>query len=55
MKLDQKNTTNMNTLPVCPSPSNMPYMELSPPVCLSDKYPELANHPRMISRSDVST
>ena len=56
MKVDQKNTTNTDTLPVYPPPpSNVPNTGHFPPDDLSGKYPELVNHPRMISPSEQYT
>ena len=41
MKVDQKNTTNKNMLPVGPPPpSNIPKPRLPPPDRLSGNYPE---------------
>ena len=55
MKIDQKNTTNKNTLSIRPPhPSNIPHTEPSPSGCTADKYPELAVHPRMNFRSEHS-
>ena len=56
MKIDQKNTTDTNTLSTCPChPSNIPHMEPSPSGCTADNHPELAVHPRMNFRSEQNT
>ena len=55
MKIDQKNITNKNTLPIPPPhPSNIPHTDPSPSGCTADNYPELAVHPRMNFRSEHS-
>ena len=54
MKLDQKNTTNTNTLSTYLSDvHDTADMEPSPPDALSDNSPEPVNHPQMISRSEL--
>ena len=56
MKIDQKNTTNKNTLSMTPPhPSNMPHTQPSPSDCTAGNYPELAVRPRMNSRSEANT
>jgi hypothetical protein len=53
MKNDQKNMTNLNMPPTyLLALSNMMNMELSPPIHLTDKCPELVKHLQMFSRSD---
>ena len=56
MKVDQKNTTNKNTLSIHPPPpSNILNMEPSPSGSSADNHPELAVHPRMKLRSEQNT
>ena len=47
------NTDTLSIRP--PHPSNIPHTEPSPSGCTADKYPELAVHPRMNSRSEPNT
>ena len=56
MKIDQKNTTNKNTLSMTPPhPSNIPHTRPSPSDCTAGKYPELAIHPQMNSHFEANT
>src|SRR4051812_34337951 len=53
MKIDQKYTTNKNTLSIPPPrPSNIPNARPSPSGLYVDNHPGLVFHPRMNSRSE---